>query len=99
MGEDGSFASLERLPPGKYRFTTVFKVELKDAKGQASHHYVRTVADQWQDLIIPLKEFQGAADRARLEELVLVIEDRTATAKRGVIYLDDVRFTRQSTGQ
>ena len=25
VGEDGSFVSLERLPPGKYRFTTVFK--------------------------------------------------------------------------
>lgn len=80
-------------------FTKVLKVELKDSRGQASHHYVRTVSDQWQDLAIPLNDFQGAADLARLKELVLVIEDTSATAKRGMIYLDDVRFAGRSAAQ
>ncbi len=80
-------------------FTTVLKIELKDARDQISHHYVRTVADQWQDLVIPLNDFQGAADRTRLKELVLVIEDTTATTKRGAIYLDDVRLTGRPSGE
>jgi hypothetical protein len=75
-------------------YTHVFKVELKDAMDQASHFYVRGVTDQWQDIVIPLKEFQGMANPIRLKEFVVVIEDTTATAKQGVIYLDDVRFTR-----
>lgn len=75
-------------------FTSVFKVELKDAMDQASHFYVRGVTDQWQDVVIPLKDFQGMANPVRLKEFVVVFEDTTATAKRGVIYLDDVRFTR-----
>jgi hypothetical protein len=75
-------------------YTKVFKVELKDAMDQASQHYVRGVTDQWQDIVIPLKDFQGMANPVRLKEFVVVIEDTTATAKQGVIYLDDVRFTR-----
>lgn len=73
-------------------YTSVFKVELKDAMDQASHHYVRGITDQWQDIAIPLKDFEGMANPAKLKEFVIVIEDSTATAKRGVIYLDDVRF-------
>jgi hypothetical protein len=75
-------------------YTKVFKVELKDAMDQASHFYVRGVTDQWQDITIPLKDFQGMANPVRLKEFVVVFEDTTATAKQGVIYLDDVRFTR-----
>jgi len=75
-------------------YTSVFKVELKDAVDQASHFYVRGVTDQWQDVAIPLKAFQGIANFARLKEFVVVVEDTTATSKRGVIYFDDVRFTR-----
>ena len=75
-------------------FTTDFKVELKDAMDQSSHAYVRGVTDRWQDMVIPLKELRGMANPARLKEFVIVLEDRTATAKQGVLYLDDVRFTR-----
>lgn len=74
-------------------FTSTFKVELKDATDQASHVYVRGVTDRWQDITIPLKEFQGMANAARLNEFVVVVEDNRATAKQGVIYLDDIRFT------
>ena len=74
-------------------FTTVVKVELKDAMDQASHVYVRGVSDQWQDVVLPLSQFQGMANPALLKEFVIVFEDRTATAKRGMIYLDDIRFS------
>ncbi|HXG81331.1 MAG TPA: hypothetical protein VNJ05_05980 [Sphingomicrobium sp.] len=74
-------------------YTSVFKVELKDAANRAAHAYVRTVTDQWQDVAIPLKELQGTMNPAELSEFVIVFEDATATAKQGVIYIDDIRFT------
>ncbi len=77
-------------------YTSVFKVELKDAMGQASQHYVRGVTDLWQDIVIPLKEFQGMANFVKLKELVIVFEDTSATTRKGVIYLDDVRLTKGS---
>ena len=76
----------------KMGFTTVFKVELKDSVGQSSHYYVRGVTDQWQDIAIRLAAFEGLANMRSLKEFTITIEDTTATAKRGVIYLDDVRF-------
>jgi len=75
-------------------YTKVFKVELKDALDQSSRKYVNNVTDQWQDVVIPLSSFEGMANPRKLNELVVVIEDTTATAKRGVIYLDDIRFTK-----
>ena len=75
-------------------FTTVFKVELKDSMDQASHFYVHGVTEQWHDVVIPLKDFQGIANFKRLKEFVIVFEDTTATAKKGVMYIDDVRFGR-----
>ena len=74
-------------------YTKTFKVELKDALDQSSHHYVTSVTDQWQDVVIPLSAFEGMANVHKLKELVIVFEDTTATAKQGVIYLDDIRFT------
>lgn len=73
-------------------YTRTFKVELKDALDQSSHHYVSNVTDQWQDVVIPLGEFEGMANARKLKEFVIVFEDTTATAKQGVIYLDDIRF-------
>jgi hypothetical protein len=75
-------------------YTTVLKVGLRDAMDQSSDYYVRGVSDRWQDIVIPLKDLQGTANLVRLKEFVVVIEDSTATAKKGVIYLDDVRFTK-----
>ena len=74
-------------------YTKTFKVELKDMADQSSHRYVNDVTDQWQDVVIPLAEFEGMANPRKLKELVIVFEDTTATAKQGVIYLDDIRFT------
>lgn len=76
----------------KMGFTTVFKVELKDSMDQSSHFYVRGVTDQWQDVAIPLKDFEGITNFRRLKEFVIVFEDMSATSKRGVIYIDDLRF-------
>jgi hypothetical protein len=36
------------------------------------------------------------ANARKLKELVIVIEDTTATAKQGVLYFDDLRFTEAS---
>lgn len=77
-------------------YTTIFKVELKDSVDQSSHFMVHGVTDEWQDIHIPLKDFQGTANFRSLKEFVIVFEDNVATAKRGVIYLDDVRFIRKS---
>ena len=65
------------------------------------------VTSEWQTVSIPLNRMTGLLDfsdpkvwqdpsvsRKNLEELVVVFQDRYVTAKKGVIYLDNIRFVR-----
>ncbi|MFH1381117.1 MAG: carbohydrate binding domain-containing protein [Candidatus Omnitrophota bacterium] len=79
---------------GKEGYTTVFKVELKNDKRQVGRYYVTNVTDKWQKVIIPLTDFKGINDFSNLTEFVIVFEDRIASNKDGVIYIDDIEFSK-----
>jgi len=79
----------------KAGYTTVFKIELKSANKQVGSYYVSSVSDQWQEISMPLSEFKGLVDRSSLTEFVLVFEDRMASNKKGVLYIDDIRFVKK----
>jgi len=76
----------------KVGYTTVFKIELKNAGKQVGRYYVTNVTDKWQEVVIPLSEFKGLTDTSNLTEFVMVFEDRIASNKKGIIYIDDVGF-------
>jgi len=78
----------------KAGYTTVFKVELRNAGKQTGRCYVTSVTDQWQEAVMPLSEFKGLTDTSNLTDFVIVFEDKMASNKRGVIYIDDIRFTK-----
>jgi len=78
----------------KVGHTTVFKAELKNAAKQIGRYYVTNVTDQWQEVVIPLAEFKGLTDLSNLTEFVIVFEDRIASNKKGVIYIDDIGFSK-----
>lgn len=78
----------------KAGYTTVLKLELKNAGKQIGRYYISNVSDQWQDISIPLSEFKGLIDRSSLTEFVVVFEDRMASNKKGVLYIDDIRFVK-----
>ena len=102
---NGFWMSLQNLDATKYGnlafwvkgdpkagYTTVFKVELHNADKETGYYYVTSVADQWQEIVIPLAEFKGITDLKNLTKLVIVFEDKFASNKKGVIYIDDIRF-------
>ena len=76
-------------------YTTVFKIELKNANKQVGRYYVSNVSDQWQQVSIPLSEFKSLIDKTNLTEFVVVFEDRMATKKKGTIYIDDITLTKK----
>jgi hypothetical protein len=76
-------------------YTTVFKIELKNAKGQVGRYYVSNVGGEWKQVSIPLSEFKSLIDRTALTEFVVVFEDRIATNKKGVVYIDDISFSKK----
>jgi hypothetical protein len=71
-------------------YTTTFKVELQNNKGEVGKYYVSSVSDDWKEIIIPLRSFGGLNDLSSLNELTIVFEDMTATKKEGAIYIDDI---------
>jgi hypothetical protein len=79
----------------KAGYTTVFKIEVKNANKQVGRYYVSNVTDQWKQVSIPLADFKSLIDKTSLTEFVIVFEDRMATKKKGVIYIDDITFTRK----
>lgn len=79
----------------KAGYTTVFKVEVKNANKQVGRFYVSNVTDKWQEISIPLSDLKGLADKTCLTEFVIVFEDRMATNKKGVINIDDIRFVKK----
>jgi len=74
-------------------YTTVFKLELKNSKGETGRFYATGVDDTWQTITIPLRNFSGIVDFSTLKELVVVFEDRMATNKEGILYVDNIKFT------
>lgn len=76
-------------------YTTVFKIELKNAARQVGRYYVSNVSDQWQEVSIPLSDFKSLIDKTNLTEFVIVFEDRMATNKKGVIFVDDISLSKK----
>lgn len=73
-------------------YSTVFKIELKNAKKETGRYYATGISSEWQKISIPLKDFKGITDFKDLTEFVIVFEDRIASNKQGTIYLDDISF-------
>jgi hypothetical protein len=76
----------------KRGFTPLFKVELKNNKGEVGRYYVTGVTDKWQKVEIPLRKMAGISDFSNLTEFVIVFEDWRDPVKEGTIYIDDIQF-------
>lgn len=51
--------------------------------------------ENWQKVLIPLKDFTGINDRSNILELVLVFENKAGNTK-GAVYIDDILFGARS---
>lgn len=75
-------------------FTRVFRVELKNNKGEVGKCYVTEVTSAWKEIVIPFDKFTGITDFSSMSEFVIVFEDYIATKKEGAIYIDNISFLR-----
>ncbi len=77
----------------KAGFTTRINVELKNGS-ETGKLEVNGITDEWQKIVLPLKKFVGLNNLQNMKELVIVFRDLNATKKEGVIYIDDLCFSR-----
>ena len=74
-------------------FTTRINVELKN-KFQVGKLEVKGITDQWHKIVLPLEKFIGLAGLQNMKELVIVFSDLNSTKKEGIVYIDDIYFSR-----
>lgn len=77
-------------------FTTKFKVELKNTRGQRATCVLDGINDSWQQIYIPLEEFKTAGsmkDLSSMSEMDITFDDMTVDSKEGVLYIDEVKFS------
>ena len=72
-------------------YTNRLKLEIKNGR-ETGHYVLKGITDQWQQVSVPLKAFEGMSDWKVIRELVMVFDDLTVTKKVGTIYLDEILF-------
>jgi hypothetical protein len=74
-------------------YTTKINVELKN-RTEIGKLEVDDITDEWQKIVLPLEKFTGLTSLRNMKELVILFRDLNATKKEGVVYLDDIYFSR-----
>ncbi|MFH0838855.1 MAG: carbohydrate binding domain-containing protein [Candidatus Omnitrophota bacterium] len=80
---------------GEKIFTSRFKVELKNEKGERVVYLVKDVTDRWQTITVPLEKVKCSTcitDWSKMTELSITFDDILATQKEGAICIDDLKF-------
>jgi hypothetical protein len=73
-------------------FSPLFKIEMKNNKGEVGKYYVTGITDQWQKIEFPLSKIAGISDFSNMDEFVVVLEDWRIAVKEGTLYFDDIIF-------
>jgi hypothetical protein len=74
-------------------FTEKINLELKNQR-QIGRYTIQGVSGEWKQFVIPLNRFVGITNFKDMKELVIVFSDLNATKKTGVVYIDDIYFTK-----
>lgn len=70
----------------RIEFTNIFK--------EKSELYIKEVPHKWQDYKINFSEFKNISHWSEMLSLSFIIEEWNTKEKRGVVYIDNVRFLR-----
>ena len=82
-----SIRSREEGNPG------IMKLVLKNRKNETAYTYIRGVNLAWKEFNIPLSDFTQITDWSNLDDLSFVLETWNVDKKKGMVLIDDVRFS------
>jgi len=75
--------------------TDTLKLEIRNDKKESGSYIIKRIPrGAWREYKIPLSKFHGIKDWSTLDELVIVFEDKLANPKEGIIYLENIYFTK-----
>lgn len=70
-----------------------FKIAVENARREKSFYYVNGITNQWQDFTIELSRFKNISDWSKIINISFVLEEWNIYTKKGIIYIDNVRFS------
>jgi len=77
-------------------FTTKFKLEMKNNKGERVVFIIKGITAEWQEIVVPmqgLKELGSITDWTKMKEIVFTFDDMTCNYREGVLYVDNIMFS------
>jgi hypothetical protein len=81
-----------RLRKGNYQDNLHMRVEFISNFGEESGIYIKQIPTRWQNYTVELTEFKDISDWVRMRQLLFVLEEWNAQAKKGNVYIDNVQF-------
>jgi len=75
----------------------VLKVVVQSRKNESSSYYVQGITHAWKEYSIPLDEFKHISHWSDLKDISFVLESWNTNNDKGLILIDDVRFSNKST--
>ena len=70
------------------------RVEFANAFREKSEIYVKNIPHRWQEYRILFSNFKNLTDWSEMSKLSFAVEEWNSQEKRGVVYIDNVRFLR-----
>ncbi len=70
-------------------------VEIQNKTGETGLVYIRDAGRKWQQYEIPFSDFKpGLSDWSRIKSLTFIVEEWNSPRKKGVVYIDNIKFLR-----
>jgi len=87
-----AFAARSDAPSGSM---PAIAVEIENKTGEKTLVYVRDAGRKWQQYVIPFSDFKPAiSDWTQVKSLSFIVEEWNSPRKKGVVYIDNIRFLR-----
>lgn len=77
-----------------FKDNIALRIEFTNAFKEKSEVYLKDIPHRWHDYKISFSEFKNISDWSSMTGLAFIIEEWNVREKRGVVYLDNVRFSR-----
>lgn len=78
-----------------YEDNIILKVEFTNAYTEKSEiQFYDIPSYRWQEYKINFSDFKNISDWSKMSSLSFIIEERNVTEKKGIVYIDNVRFLR-----
>jgi len=76
-----------------FKDNAALRVEFTSAFKEKSEVYIKDIPHIWRDYKINFSEFKNITDWSRMRGLAFVMEEWNVQEKKGIVYLDNVRFS------